>query len=1286
MAKKIKGITVQLGGDTSGLTKALSDADKSLAATQREINEVQKSLKLDPSNVTLMAQKQELLTKAISDTSAKLRALEENQGKAKRAFEANAEWERKYAPLKESIDKASASLKELKAKQDEAKKAFEAGTLSSEDYEKVKAETKEAEKALADLKEQKKQLDAQFADGHITAEEYRAYQREVENTRSQLQGLQTELSNTRVNAEEAHKKIADFGTHAKETFAGVAKAAAAVVAAIIAVGTKVLEAGQDFDKSMSGVAATMGYSVDELKTEGSEANKTFEQLRATAQAYGKSTEKSATEASTALNNMAQAGYNAKTAIEMLSSVLDLSSAGELELADSSNYVTNSQKALGLTLEETKELIDQMAKASSKTNTKVGELGDGILKIGGTAKTLSGGTRELVENLGVLADNSITAAEGGTHLRNIILSLEKAMKDGAIEINGVKVAVTDADGEMREMSEVFLDVEAAMSGLTKTGKDTELLKIFNKTDLAAVNAFLGTTAERWDELKNEIEDSAGAAHAMAETKLDNLAGDITLFKSALEGAEITISDKLNPKLRETVQFGTEMVSRLADGFGQGGLAGAVEQAHKVIAEQLGEEAELVFGVEAAVEGAVSAWLTYKGVTLLTEGIEALQAMLGLTQANTAATEELNAAQAANPYALIAALAVGAATAIKKLIDIQTDLIDETSNAYDLLDEQQKTAVDNVKAIAENVEKSRKAYQDETEVIENQAETYRGLAEELYKLDSQQVINTEDRVAMRAITEKLSKSVKGLNIELDEQTGHLKTQRKSIDEIINSYEKQAKAAAAQQRLTDLYVQQMESQSAYKKSLEKVEKAEQKLVDLQEQKNEAARAYNIYLSERGNSWIASDADLDKEKQLLDRLNQTTQALENQKDKLGGLRASYSAAGETMRGVQEDIDSTKNTISESEEQFGVLVDVMQTGFDVIAKGSEEMAKEVVSSLDISEAVEETTTKIENIIKEYEDKLKSRTGTLQSWFEVNATVSGEDASFTALNTALNKQITSFEKWKNDIAQLEKEGINENFLDKLKDAGPKSQELVSALLSVSPEQRNAYAGTWDEAYQSAADVAKTQLEGMRKETETQISTMLSEIETLSPEFATTFAGLADSAVDGYIEKIKERLPELKEWGKAIGSETMEGEKEETDSHSPSRKWAELADNDIDGYVNEFKRRMSDAVSAARKMADDTMNAASRLFGGNIKTDIKGANAAAQAAATTQNAVQTTAAAPTINAADIAKAVSDSLQELVSGDFTEEITLDSDVLAAKTYKKIDILIGRDTTFRTRGYAK
>lgn len=1285
MAKKIKGITVQIGGDTSGLTKALSDADKSLAATQKEINEVQKGLKLDPSNVTLVEQKQKLLTQAIADTSSKLKALEDNADKAKKALAANAEWERQFKPLKEQIDKAKESLSKLKAEQEEAKKKFEAGEISAEDFDKVKAKTQEAREALKKLEDQKAELNKQFADGHISEEEYRAYQREVENTRSQLQGLQTELRNTSTVTEEQKKKITDFGTHAKESFAAVVKAAAAITAALVAIGKKAVEVGTEFDSAMSQVAATMGYSVEAINTEGTEANKTFMQLRDYAQAMGKSTAFSANEAAQALNYMALAGYDAEKSIAMLPKVLDLASSGSIELAKASDMVTDAQSALGLSIEDTEKLIDQMARTASKSNTSVEQLGEAILTIGATAKDMKGGTEELAEVLGLLADNGIKGAEGGTKLRNILLKLEAPTDKAAAKLEELGVKAYDSDGKLRSMEDIFGDLNDAMADMTEQDKSLAKATIFNARDLGAVNALLNTTKARWNELGEAIEDSAGAAHDMAEVQLDNLAGDVTLFKSALEGAEITISDKLNPKLRETVQFGTEMVSRLADGFGQGGLAGAVEQAHKVIAEQLGEEAKLVFGIEAAVEAAAAAFITYKSAMLLAEGIEALKTVNLLLKEGKTLTEALNAAQMANPYVLIATLAIGAATAVKKLIDIETDLIDEASNSYDLLDDKQKEIADNAKKAASTFSESRAEYKKNREAIDEQTESYRLMADKLYELNEAEVMNSDVRKQMRIYVDKLNGAIKGLNIEIDGETGRLKTQKETVDALIDSYDKQAKAQAAQQHLTDLYDQQISAEIARKNALEAVTEAEKKLLDLTEKKNIAARAYNDAVASFDDTNVQISTEHIDE--LKERYEAATKAVQDQKDRLGELRASYSAAGETMRGVQEDIDSTKNTISESEEQFGVLVDVMQTGFDVIAKGSEEMANSVeISSEELAEKLETTTSKIEELINAYESKLASRTGTLQSWFEVNATVSGEEASFTALSTALSKQISSFDKWKDDIARLEKEGINENFLDKLKDAGPQSQELVSALLSVSPEQRNAYAGAWDEAYQSAADVAKTQLEGMRKETETQISTMLSEIETLSPEFAATFAGLADSAVDGYIEKIKERLPELKEWGKAIGSETMEGEKEETDSHSPSRKWAELADNDIDGYVNEFKRRMSDAVSAARKMADDAMNAASRLFGGNIKTDIKGANAAAQAAATTQNAVKTTAAAPTINAGDIAKAVSDSLQELVSGDFTEEITLDSDVLARKTYKKIDILIGRDTTFGMRGYAK
>jgi hypothetical protein len=212
---------------------------------------------------------------------------------------------------------------------------------------------------------------------------------------------------------------------------------------------------------------------------------------------------------------------------------------------------------------------------------------------------------------------------------------------------------------------------------------------------------------------------------------------------------------------------------------------------------------------------------------------------------------------------------------------------------------------------------------------------------------------------------------------------------------------------------------------------------------------------------------------------------------------------------------------------------------------------------------------------------------------------------------------------------------------------------------------------------------------MKTDTETQISTMLEELNGMSPQFAATFGDLANAAVDGYIAKIKERLPELKEWGKAIGSETMEGEKEETDSHSPSRKWAELADNDIDGYVNEFKRRMSDAVSAARKMADDAMSAVSRAqSGGATLAGVKSAGAAvratAEAQAGTPSATQIVVESA-VKPADIENAVRNALGEALSGAGQGAVYMDGREVGTIVYPFVDVLQGKDVEVSTRGGA-
>lgn len=381
----------------------------------------------------------------------------------------------------------------------------------------------------------------------------------------------------------------DFGKGISDALGTSAKVAATAVtaatSAVTAFGGEAVKAGMSFDASMSQVAATMGFTMDELNDSSSQASQTLAELSDFAQQMGSSTAFSASEAADALNYMALAGYDAQTSMDMLPTVLDLAAAGSIDLASASDMVTDAQSALGLSLEETRVMVDQMATASSKSNTSVAQLGEAYLTVGGNAKILSGGTEELSTALGLLADNGIKGAEGGTHLRNILLSLNPTTDAAAAAWEELGVTAYDAEGNLRPLEDVFSELSEAMDGMSDQKKQDLISKMFNKTDLAAVNALLSTSTDRWEELSGAIDSSSGAASAMAEVQLDNLTGDITLFKSALEGFQITISDQITPSLREFVQFGAEGLSRLTTAFDTGGINGAMAELGAIISDGL-----------------------------------------------------------------------------------------------------------------------------------------------------------------------------------------------------------------------------------------------------------------------------------------------------------------------------------------------------------------------------------------------------------------------------------------------------------------------------------------------------------------------------------------------------------------------------------------------------------------------------------------------------------------------------------------------------------------------------
>lgn len=354
---------------------------------------------------------------------------------------------------------------------------------------------------------------------------------------------------------------------------GLAVSVGAAATVISGIGAASVNVGSQFEASMSQVAATMGMTADEANY----SNEAYAKLANVAKEMGASTKFSASEAGEALNYLALAGYTANEAAEALPTILNLAAAGGMELAAASDMVTDSMSALGIAATDKNLTLfgDQLAKTAQKSNTSVSQLGEAILTVGGTAKKLSGGSNELNALLGILADNGVKGAEGGTKLRNVILSLQSPTNAAAKQLKSLGVNVYDAYGKMRPMNEVLGDLDASMGSLTDAQKQNALSAIFNRADLKAVTALLDNCGERFNELSGYIADSNGAMEDMAETMNDNLQGRITEFKSALEGAGIAIYEALgNSNVKDLVKEASGWVGELTKAAEDGGIDGLV----------------------------------------------------------------------------------------------------------------------------------------------------------------------------------------------------------------------------------------------------------------------------------------------------------------------------------------------------------------------------------------------------------------------------------------------------------------------------------------------------------------------------------------------------------------------------------------------------------------------------------------------------------------------------------------------------------------------------------------
>lgn len=317
---------------------------------------------------------------------------------------------------------------------------------------------------------------------------------------------------------------------------------------LIGIGTASVATAANFEKSMSNVAALSGAT-----------GKDLEDLTNIAKEMGATTQFSASEAADALGYMALAGWKTEESMSALPGILDLAAASNMGLAEASDMVTDYLSAFQQEADQAGRMADVLAYAQANSNTTTQALGEAFKNCAVNANSFGLDIEQTTALLGKLGDQGLKGSEAGTALNAVFRDMSSKMKDGAIAIGDTNVKITDANGNFKSMAEIVGAVQKATDGLSDSEKMVALQSTFTADSIKAMSILMNTGSDSITEFTNELYNSKGAASEMAGVMNDNLSGQLTALKSALEGAAISIGNALLPVIKTLVSFIQNLVN-------------------------------------------------------------------------------------------------------------------------------------------------------------------------------------------------------------------------------------------------------------------------------------------------------------------------------------------------------------------------------------------------------------------------------------------------------------------------------------------------------------------------------------------------------------------------------------------------------------------------------------------------------------------------------------------------------------------------------------------------------
>ena len=324
---------------------------------------------------------------------------------------------------------------------------------------------------------------------------------------------------------------------------------------VAAVGTAAIKTAADYESAMSNVQAITGATGED-----------FKKLTQLGKDLGSSTAWSAQECAQAMQYTGMAGWTAADNVAGLKGILDLASASGTDLAATSDIMTDAISAFGYAASDSALFADTMTKACTSANVSVETLGESYKYCGAICGTMGYSIDEITTSLAVMGNQGIKGSQAGTTLKNAIANMAAPTKNMKAAMDDLGISITNQDGSMKSWGDVIKNLQSSFQGLTQDQQAAYAKQLFGKESMAGMLAIINTSTSDYNALAESIKSSGGAAEEAAQTQLNNLNGQLTLLKSALEGAAITIGDKLLPYIKSAVgwvQKATDWFNGLSD---------------------------------------------------------------------------------------------------------------------------------------------------------------------------------------------------------------------------------------------------------------------------------------------------------------------------------------------------------------------------------------------------------------------------------------------------------------------------------------------------------------------------------------------------------------------------------------------------------------------------------------------------------------------------------------------------------------------------------------------------